>query len=606
MIRYILLAVFLVISIVNAQPSFTVNNLVKYAEGDRYLLRENVLDVNMFYENWTFYTQIEAGNPPEFGQSGYGIHTIRLDYQSDQLSAELGDVYPLWNHGLSLNLRYERSLGYDSGIRGFNTRINLAEAFRVFAVAGRGDFRLSSPLHNDVRTHDWETTNTVAGTGIQIRPGSAVGRFGLSGLYVRSERPYFRLDENFEPETNYYTVNTQLYEGAWENTLLGWKFAANHVIQVANPQDPWFPARSGTQTDTVDRSLGQATYATVSGLIGGVGVTLEYKNYAYDIRSPAVRNDTHRDWPTRMTSVSRPPIVYRETSATLTSRQTHVVNYNDEIGLQLELTYTDLLGISVMANYALSSRHRHYRLERGTYHVADTRTLFPSPEDAFAPFRQAHLELDRYFLSGNLYLEQALNHLYAVEEYSSQISYTDDNAIKRTINITNGRRAFTSLTKVDYTFTNGNSVSLAHENQWLDRITDIGRSVDTLGVSHAWRDLGSTNIRQAYNRYITFSFRHHEGITMSLIYDYASETEQGEEFNTEPGNDNPIESALREFGVDLRNKWIGIQLTLDFLRNHQITVFYGSEQGGLQCVSGVCRQVAPFEDGFKLTIQSFY
>ena len=65
-----------------------------------------------------------------------------------------------------------------------------------------------------------------------------------------------------------------------------------------------------------------------------------------------------------------------------------------------------------------------------------------------------------------------------------------------------------------------------------------------------------------------------------------------------------IESLLRRLGVDLQNKWFGIEFLKDFGSNHQLTVFYGSEAGGLRCANGVCAYQAPFTDGIKLTLRT--
>jgi len=604
--RTIFFLCFLVIPTVQAQPSFTINNLFKYAEGEDYLHREDVLDLNVFYKDWSLHTQFEAGNPPEFGKTTYGAHTLRLEYMSAHLSAEVGDIYPLWNHGLSLNLRYERELGYDSGIRGIYATGYLPKDIIVFGVVGQGTFRFSSPLNNDIRTHDWGESNRVAGSGVRFQPWQPLGEISLSGLFIQSQRPYFALYENFQIATLYHDVDFQVYEAGWQLSAAGWELFLNHAYQIADMKNPWYVSTQYVQPDTVDHSTGRATYVSLSGLVGNLGLSMEYKNYAYDLRPPSVYTSTFGEEPMRMPDISRPPIVYRESSATLSSRQTHLINYNDELGYQIELNYYDIFGINTVFNYAQSSRHRFYQVQDGYFTIVESRTMLPASDDAYAPYQQAHLQLERYFLDNTLYLEQAFNKFSAVNEYSSTRTLTSDQSVQQTLNIANITRAFTWLTKLDYTFGNGNSVALYHENQWLDWINNIDRIIDTLAVHNPPVNLGTKLVRPAYNRFVALSFRYHKGITVSAIYDYASRTEKGDVFNTNPDDDNFLESGLRDLGVNLRNKWFGIEITADVFKNNQVTFFYGSEQGGLRCANGVCRQVAPFEDGFKLTIQSFY
>lgn len=602
--RFVILFLLIGVPLLHAQPSFTVNNLVKYAEGENYLHREDVLDLNVFYKSWTFSTQLEAGNPPEFGKTTYGLHSIRVDYNTADLSIEIGDIYPLWNHGLTLNLRYERDLGYDSGIRGISATRYLPNDITLFGVAGTGKFRFSSPHYTDVRRHNWHETNTLGGAGLRI-PFQSFGEFSLSGLYVQSDRPHFQFDENFQQETTYRYVNTQLYEAGWLLPVGEWELLLNHARQFTSLEDPWDIQVLYVPRDTITASRGHATYLSASGLIGELGITVDYKNYAYDIRQPPVYTDPLGNHPTRMSSVSRPPIVYRESSATLTSRQVHLLNYNDEIGYQVEFNYYDLYGFNLLVNYSQASRHRYYVIDLKEYNIKDSRSFFPSDDPGYFPYSQAHLQTEKYLFDNRLFIKQSVNKFYKVNEYSKRISLKLDETVRTTLRNVFETEAVTLLSQIDYTFANGNSVALYHENQWINWINTVERYVDTLAVDEELVDLGK-QFRPAYNRFVALSFSHNTGVTVSAIYDYASATEEGGEFNTDPSKDNPIEAGLRDLGVDLRNKWIGIEITADILSNHQLTFVYGSEKGGLRCANGVCRQVAPFEDGFKLTIQSYY
>ena len=604
--RFLVLNLLVGISLLQAQPSFTVNNLFKYAEGENYLHRENILDMNFFYKTWTFSTQLEAGNPPEFGKTDYGLHSIRLDYNTANWSVEIGDIYPLWNHGLTLNLRYERDLGYDSGIRGISATRYLSNGLTLFGVAGAGQFLFSSPQHTDVRTHDWHESNTLGGAGLRVRPSPRLGEFSFSGFYVQSERPHFQFDENFQQETVYRPVNTQLYEAGWLLPVGGWELFINQAWQLTSLGDPWEIQVQNIPPDTIAASRGHATYLSASGLIGDLGITVDYKNYAYDIRQPAVYSNPLGNHPTRMSAVSRPPIVYRESTATLTSRQVHLLNYNDEIGYQAEVNYFDLYGFNLLLNYTRSSRHRYYIIDDQEFSVQESRQLFPSDETGYFPYSQAHFQAERYLLDNALFLKQSINKFYTVNEFSKRVSLHFDETVRQTLINTFETEAFTLLSQVDYTFTNGNSVVLYHENQWLKWINTVKRYADTLAIDENPVNLGTKFTRPAYNRFVALSFSHQAGFTISAIYDYASATEEGEEFNLDPSNDNLLEAELRDLGVNLRNKWIGIEFTVDILSNHQLTFFYGSEKGGLRCANGVCRQFAPFEDGFKLTIQSYY
>jgi hypothetical protein len=47
--------------------------------------------------------------------------------------------------------------------------------------------------------------------------------------------------------------------------------------------------------------------------------------------------------------------------------------------------------------------------------------------------------------------------------------------------------------------------------------------------------------------------------------------------------------------------WIKGELTYKFNSQNQVIVSYGGERGGIQCSSGICRYVNPF-NGFRLTL----
>lgn len=55
----------------------------------------------------------------------------------------------------------------------------------------------------------------------------------------------------------------------------------------------------------------------------------------------------------------------------------------------------------------------------------------------------------------------------------------------------------------------------------------------------------------------------------------------------------------------VRDHWIGSELTLNFLQQHNLLLFVGQDRGGLKCTSGRCRYVDPFS-GVKLTLQSTF
>ena len=88
---------------------------------------------------------------------------------------------------------------------------------------------------------------------------------------------------------------------------------------------------------------------------------------------------------------------------------------------------------------------------------------------------------------------------------------------------------------------------------------------------------------------------------LGFVYDYASRLRTGEPQNIDPGRDSWLEAAIRSLGVDLRNKWVGLQVTGYLTPATPVSIFYGSIQGGLKCDTGVCVFVPGIEDALTVT-----
>ena len=107
-----------------------------------------------------------------------------------------------------------------------------------------------------------------------------------------------------------------------------------------------------------------------------------------------------------------------------------------------------------------------------------------------------------------------------------------------------------------------------------------------------------------YYRYVALNLSKPSRYSAGFIYDFASGIKTGSPQNTDPANDSWLEEILRNSGVDMTNKWFGVQGSLYLTPATIFNVFYGSLQGGLKCDSGVCVYVPGIEDAFTVTITS--
>ena len=59
-------------------------------------------------------------------------------------------------------------------------------------------------------------------------------------------------------------------------------------------------------------------------------------------------------------------------------------------------------------------------------------------------------------------------------------------------------------------------------------------------------------------------------------------------------------------GTDKTRYWTGVELSLELSSTMQLSIFKGSQKGGLVCANGVCAVQPSFEDGLKVTFRALF
>ncbi|RPG19322.1 MAG: hypothetical protein CBC84_000550 [Pelagibacteraceae bacterium TMED124] len=90
-----------------------------------------------------------------------------------------------------------------------------------------------------------------------------------------------------------------------------------------------------------------------------------------------------------------------------------------------------------------------------------------------------------------------------------------------------------------------------------------------------------------YNTYLSASYNSKGLWTLSLFYEH--EKRRNTQYLTESNQD-----------------WKGLDFSLNLDQFGQISVFYGSQKGGLVCANGICAEQPGFKDGIKLTYRNFF
>ena len=134
--------------------------------------------------------------------------------------------------------------------------------------------------------------------------------------------------------------------------------------------------------------FGSRFYTSIYTEIFNTGITYEYKNYYT---------------PYLIKSISNPPIGYRESNSILASRNSHSINFGNEIGHQIDFN-RNLGQISFMGNISVAYRSLIKDLKQGK--VLEDKNLFNFLllEDELSmykyyPFRQAYIEFNGWTLS---------------------------------------------------------------------------------------------------------------------------------------------------------------------------------------------------------------
>ncbi len=298
---------------------------------------------------------------------------------------------------------------------------------------------------------------------------------------------------------------------------------------------------------------GDGLYSSLSYSFGKIGMTMEYKNYRFDITLPDNRSNTR---PSRMLPYQNPPTAQRENATVLTSRNPHVVDFNDEVGGQIDFVYSPNDKLSFDLNGSISSKHYQYQ-DIDTSSVISYERIdrddswLPDLNDAFSPFWEVYLEGEDY-ATDKIYAKLAL----AIQNNTTynQINPSSSEIIKTT----------TIPLEFRYSFTSKNSLTLINETQWESNSIRVG----------------DKNFLNQYNS-LTFSSSPDIGFTIAAEFTNDDEEPTG------------------------KKAWYLGELTYKLNESNTFAISYGSERGGLSCANGICRYIQPFE-GFRVTVATQY
>ncbi|MBP9192084.1 MAG: hypothetical protein KBF96_05995 [Ignavibacteria bacterium] len=528
---------------INLNVEAAVSNLLRYGNGYQYTgsiknpkeYFENLTDARVKINGVTFGFRNEISDSIEYGVNFVGIAKRFVEYDHESgISLRAGDFWEAISLGMSLNTFEDRALAYDTGIDG--VRIGYENTFKfknplqlkAQIIGGNINFR---DYLDPYRVESYKLRNAF----LRVSPLKPL-TMGLN--YVHSN--------GILPEEGFLTyVNSDVSEGFLNIEYKSMQFYTSYAFKssVISPNEIY----------NASTANGDGLYSAFSYTFGNLGMTMEYKNYRFDITLPDNRSNTR---PSRMLPYQNPPTAQKENNSVLTSRNPHVVDFNDEVGGQIDFVYVPNDKLSFNLSGSIASKHYQYtdidtssivsyeRVDRGD-------SWLPDMNNAFSPFWEIYLEAEDYAtdkIYGKLALALQNNVLY------NQINPSSSEIIKTT----------TIPLEFRYSFTDIYSLTFINETQWANNSINIG----------------DKNFMNQYNS-LTFSS------SPSLVLTVTSEFTNNED---EPTG---------------KSSWFTGEISYKLNQSNTFGVSYGSERGGLKCTNGICRFVQPFE-GFRVLIATQY
>lgn len=492
---------------------------------------EEIANARIFFDNLSIGLRYEMDDPSEVGRSFQGLRRRWIQYKKDRVELQAGDVTALFGRGLTLNLFESRPLNYDTWLDGLYGQFEklwskeeheLRPSVAIQGVAGKLDY--FDVLHPE---------NEPA-PDMRISARAVNGEFGLYGrklllgtsfLQAFTERDVvFFGTKVTKREINQPGAYLNFFTGEFEG-FLEWSEPRMFISQLAD-------------ADTNVSRKGRALYGSLSYANEDFGATIEFKDYKYNLYDPydAFQTDFSK------LPLSSPPEVYKENVYTSMTRLTHAVNFNDEIGAQVEFNITALEELGITLNASAASRHRGFKEDTATFRLAQSGTanVFPNFNPEFAPFWEIFAEFDHEF---------------------SDLDYVKL-AVQRTSNYDNNylKMATTVAAKTQIATAEDQSFLAILEHQW---VFDEGRTIED---------------KTYLNELLTLQYSL-PIINFGGIFDFSTRYEKPHHI------------------------WPQVFASVRVGDSHTALVSYGSERGGLNCTGGICRVVPAFE-GLRFTLTS--
>ncbi len=520
------------------------SNLFRYGHGNEHLFNEeikkeyfeNITDAKLSINNFALGLRLEYIDPAEIGRNFKGLRKRYIEYRTDDFEIRAGTFSEIVGRGLALNSFEQRELAFDTGLDGiriiYQKTFSKNKNFRLRSEILGGFLEYSDYLEPErIEKYDIRNINLE---------GTLFSLFSLGVNYVYADGiiPTGNTTTDIEaylPEI-FLTFNSSRIQ------LLS-SYAHKNVNVKANsiyPSDFY--------------SLGDGFYLSGNYSVSGLGLTFEYKNYRFDLTTP---DNQSTERATKVLPFQNPPTVLKQQTSVLTSRISHPVDFNDDVGVQLELSIVPDNRISFLLNASLSSKHfSFYDADTSSkiHFVSTERTtdFLPSFSEGYSPNIELSAETE-YEISENLnsklgiFYQRKINYNYFFNELSERIHY------------------LTIPADVRYNLSRLISARIHSE------------------VQHTRTSYGTRISSSFLNYYFSVGINRSPDFSININSEFTTN-------NSEPTG---------------KKTWVEAEISWKLTATNIVVLAYGSERGGLRCSGGTCKYINPF-NGLRISIQSIF
>ena len=614
-----------------------------------YDFSENILDLNIFYNDLQGWIQYEYSNPPDIGFGNNDIRKFRLEYSTGDFILKLGDLYEFWGRGLLLNQFDDQVTNFDNGTRGLLIEY---DGGALSASHMNGNSNIWN-MGSDTRIPEYNNTHNMMANRIQYNRG--LMSLGLTQLRSNEEH-----DMNIGPSV----LVSHDVKGGYATWAGGnADFFLEYVDKVSTEKVTMFGA---IPNDTLIK--GHGYYQNFNFYLGNWGISTEYKRYAFDRAHGDILAEDYGN----QIEYQQMPTLGKEHNSTLLGRLTHNYNFNDERGAQVELNGS-LLGLSITAQYAHLSRNDTWQSVGAFDWVKNSVEGFlPSSDISALPYWENYQEVSGYAFNDKLYfklgrgsnkeilktirffegsqvdissIDTSLTWLYDTLVWNDETYYDSTEVELYDTNYTSPydvesklwqqSKAFTIPLEVNYIFDNGYTFGVGFQYQEREKVNRSKGNATTFNPGDStWSmydpdDYSNTydetttqlanadgSVKKQYNRLVYLSISKAPKWSFTITHDMTNAYEASTPYDPYY---NPLEALIsgdlkyftgKRNNTDppswIQNRWVSVEFAYNITSSQRLSIMYGSIQGGLFCSNGVCRLIPPFNDGVKISYSASF